>query len=224
MLAGGKLPFEADNMPEARPPIPTPSPRAPPPPHGSGRRLQPQVSRLQPDASPLLQVFRMIKEEEPTVPPHASAALQQLLRRMLAKRPEQRPSLQELRIDPWVTASGTHPLPYQDCGEMVPTETEIHDAIKELGVSIKVVVAAKKWRSAALKSHAAVSFMHAAADAAAKDDAARDEVVAKQAGAEAEQAVAANAFANAGIAARGRAAAGAAGDDTPVASAPDEAI
>ena len=107
---------------------------------------------------------------------------------------------------------------------MVPTETEIHDAIKELGVSIKVVVAAKKWRGAALKSHAAVSFMHAAADAAAKDDAARDEVVAKQAGAEAEQAVAANAFANAGIAARGRAAAGAAGDDTPVASAPDEAI
>ena len=65
----------------------------------------------------------MIREDEPTVPPHASPALQQLLRRMLAKRPEQRPSLHELRTDPWVTAMGAHPLPHQDCGEMVPTET-----------------------------------------------------------------------------------------------------
>ena len=166
----------------------------------------------------------MIKEEEPTVPPHASAALQQLLRRMLAKRPEQRPSLQELRTDPWVTESGTHPLPHQDCGEMVPTEREIHDAIKELGVSIKVVVAAKKWKGAALKSHAAASFMLAGAGAAANEDAATDADAAKQAGAEAEKAIAASAFASAGIVARGRAAGGAvAGDDTPAASAPDEA-
>ena len=166
----------------------------------------------------------MIKEEEPTVPPHASAALQKLLRRMLAKRPEQRPSLQELRMDPWVTARGTHPLPHQDCGEMVPTETEIHNAIKELGVSIKVVVAAKKLKGAALKSHAAASFMHAGADTAAKGNAARDAEAAKQAGAEAEKAIAAAAFAGAGIIARGRAAGVAgAGDDTPAASAPDEA-
>ena len=146
----------------------------------------------------------MIKEEEPAIPPHASAALQQLLRRMLAKRPERRPSLQELRVDPWVTAAGAHPLPEQECGEVVPTETEIHDAIKELGVSLKVVVAAKKWRGAALKSHAAVSLLHARAEAAASDAEA-----AKQAGAEAEQAVAASAFAGAGVVARGRAAAGA---------------
>ena len=146
----------------------------------------------------------MIKEEEPALPPHASAALQQLLRRMLAKRPERRPSLQELRVDPWVTAAGAHPLPPQECGEVVPTETEIHDAIKELGVSLKVVVAAKKWRGAALKSHAAVSLLHARAEAAASDAEA-----AKQAGTEAEQAVAASAFAGAGVVARGRAAAGA---------------
>ena len=83
-------------------------------------------------------------------------------------------------------------------------------------MSIKVVVAAKKWKSVALKSHAARSFVHAGTDAAASDVEA-----AKQARAEAEKAAAAAAFAGAG--AHAQAQAGSAGGGTPPASAPDEA-
>ena len=118
MLAGGKLPFEADNMPDT---------------------------------------FELIKTAEPALPAHASAPLRALLRRMLAKRPEARPSLAELRVDPWVTDGGKLPLPRQESLDVVPTEDEIRDAVKELGVGIKVVLAAKKWKAAALANRLALS-------------------------------------------------------------------
>jgi len=111
MLAGGKLPFEADNMPD---------------------------------------VFELIKTAEPALPAHASAPLRALLRRMLAKRPERRPSLAELRVDPWVTDGGRRPLPRQEAPDVVPTEDEVRHAVKELGVGIKVVLGAKKWRATAM--------------------------------------------------------------------------
>ena len=49
-----------------------------------------------------------------------------------------------------MTDGGRRPLPRQEAPDVVPTEDEVRHAVKELGVGIKVVLGAKKWRATAM--------------------------------------------------------------------------
>ena len=110
MLVSGKVPFEADNMPE---------------------------------------VWRKVMKEQPELPEHISDNLRNLLLKMLAKKPEDRPTVAAMRKDPWVTDSGAYVMEEQDFLPLEITDDDIEKAVKRFSNTFQLMKMGKKWKAAA---------------------------------------------------------------------------
>lgn len=80
-----------------------------------------------------LELFRSIREDDPKVPTTLSSSLQALLSKLLTRDPTARATIPSLWEDPWLTDSGSSPLP--DYDENVsseidePSPAELHHAL-----------------------------------------------------------------------------------------------
>ena len=110
MLVSGKVPFEADNMPE---------------------------------------VWRKVMKEQPELPEHISDNLRNLLLKMLAKKPEDRPTVAAMRKDPWVTDGGEFVMEEQEFLPLEITDDDIEKAVKRFSNTFQLMKMGKKWKAAA---------------------------------------------------------------------------
>ncbi|TPX36598.1 hypothetical protein SmJEL517_g01298 [Synchytrium microbalum] len=80
----------------------------------------------------IITLCRKITAEDPLISPNLSPYLQDLLERMLNKDPENRISLQEIKVHPWVTLNGAYPMmpTEENCVLAEVTEEEVEEAFR----------------------------------------------------------------------------------------------
>jgi len=84
----------------------------------------------------VLGIYNKIRMKELQVPEGAdvSSELVELLCRMLDKNPEHRITLQEIKVNPWVTGYGTYPMMKQknNCTLIEVTEAEVENSVRSI--------------------------------------------------------------------------------------------
>jgi serine/threonine protein kinase len=93
------------------------------------------------------EVWRKIKEEPPNLPGEMSPSLRHMLQQMLAKTPDERPTVSSLRQHPWVTCDGAEPMPPQDHLPLEITDDDVRNAVKQMSNTFALVSTAKKWKA-----------------------------------------------------------------------------
>ncbi|KAI8899160.1 kinase-like domain-containing protein [Globomyces pollinis-pini] len=104
----------------------------------------------------IIQLFDNIRDTEPVYPSDIEPRLKVVLTKLLEKDPEKRITMEELRIDPWVTDSGKTPLiPFEEnCVVKVIeiTQSDIEAAVKPIRSIFVVLKAVSKWKQLVLKN------------------------------------------------------------------------
>ncbi|KAL1922240.1 uncharacterized protein VTP21DRAFT_9779 [Calcarisporiella thermophila] len=108
------------------------------------------LGRLPFTSTNIIELYESIRTAPIDIPSLLDPQLQDLLRRILERDPNQRISLQEIRNHPWVTENGTNPLTSteENCSLMVTevTEEELRCAIKSIAHIVTVLKAVSKLR------------------------------------------------------------------------------
>ncbi|GAA6004737.1 uncharacterized protein JCM10292_002497 [Rhodotorula paludigena] len=110
------------------------------------------VGRLPFQASDPMELFRQIREDDPSIPEHLSPELRSLISSLLDKSPAARPSIPSLWDNPWLTSSGQSPLPSYDdnvWSEIAdPSTDEVDHALAAFrGSTFLAMSAAAKFKS-----------------------------------------------------------------------------
>lgn len=99
----------------------------------------------------ILEIRDAIVNKDFTVPENTNPDLKDLLAKLLCKDPQQRISMDELRVHPWITNGGKDPLSsFEENTKHVVheiTEEDIRCAIKNIGSIITVVRAVNRFKS-----------------------------------------------------------------------------
>lgn len=82
----------------------------------------------------VLILYNKIRNQPVVFPPHISADLQDLLSCMLKKNPDERITVPNIKIHPWVTRNGTCPMPSEseNCVFVEVTEEEIDNCVRTI--------------------------------------------------------------------------------------------
>ncbi|XP_075542163.1 calcium/calmodulin-dependent protein kinase kinase 1 isoform X2 [Dermacentor variabilis] len=82
----------------------------------------------------VLILYNKIRNQPLVFPSNISIELQGLLSRMLKKNPEERITVPEIKVDPWVTRNGTFPMPSEgeNCVFVEVTEEEIDNCVRTI--------------------------------------------------------------------------------------------
>lgn len=84
----------------------------------------------------ILSLYNKIRTQIVQIPdnPDVSTELMNLLRRMLVKDPKQRITLQEIKVDDWVTGYGMYPMPSEEdnCHLVEVSETEVQNSVRSI--------------------------------------------------------------------------------------------
>lgn len=101
------------------------------------------------------EIWRKVQEEPPeldtVLPKHCTPLLRDILRSMLEKDPNKRPTVKQLRSHPWVTREGEEPMPEQPYLPLEITDDDIKQAVKHFGDTFSVLKAGQKWKKATFK-------------------------------------------------------------------------
>jgi len=84
-----------------------------------------------------------------------SPSLKALLKAMLAKEPNDRPTVAALRQHPWVTQDGADPMPKQEHLPLQITDDDVQQAVKRMTNTFALLKAGKKWKRETHKSTSA---------------------------------------------------------------------
>lgn len=101
------------------------------------------------------EVWRQIREDAPMLAERLSPSLQALLKAMLAKEPNDRPTVAALRQHPWVTQDGADPMPKQEHLPLQITDDDVQQAVKRMTNTFTLVKAGKKWKRETQKASSA---------------------------------------------------------------------
>ncbi|TPX39716.1 hypothetical protein SeMB42_g06278 [Synchytrium endobioticum] len=102
----------------------------------------------------IIELCRKITADEPIISRSLSPTLRDLLHRMLQKDPNQRISLQEIKVHPWVTLNGTCPMmpSEENCVAAEVTEEEVEQAFRPAAAMMFVSKLMSKLRGRKSKS------------------------------------------------------------------------
>ncbi|KAG9325812.1 hypothetical protein KVV02_005736 [Mortierella alpina] len=98
----------------------------------------------------ILEMHKVIREEEYTIPPEDDQRFVDLIKRLLEKDPVKRITIEQLRNDPWLTNDGTEPLisKEENTANAVTevTEEDLRGAIQKIGGLVTVFKAITKFK------------------------------------------------------------------------------
>ncbi|KAG0204229.1 hypothetical protein BGX28_003757 [Mortierella sp. GBA30] len=98
----------------------------------------------------ILEMQRVIREEEYTIPPEDDQRFVNLIKRLLEKDPQQRITIDQLRNDPWLTNDGKEPLisKEENTANAVTevTEEDLRGAIQKINGLVTVFKAIAKFK------------------------------------------------------------------------------
>ncbi|KAF9282777.1 hypothetical protein BGZ68_005763 [Mortierella alpina] len=98
----------------------------------------------------ILEMHKVIREEEYTIPPEDDQRFVNLLKRLLEKDPQKRITIEQLRNDPWLTNDGREPLisKEENTANAVTevTEEDLRGAIQKIGGLVTVFKAIAKFK------------------------------------------------------------------------------
>lgn len=84
----------------------------------------------------ILSLYNKIRTQTVQIPDNldVSTELMNLLKRMLVKDPKQRITLQEIKVDDWVTGYGMYPMPSEEdnCHLVEVSETEVQNSVRSI--------------------------------------------------------------------------------------------
>ncbi|KAF9980288.1 hypothetical protein BGZ75_008625 [Mortierella antarctica] len=98
----------------------------------------------------ILEMHKVIREEEYTIPPEDDQRFVDLIKRLLEKDPVKRITIEQLRNDPWLTNDGKEPLisKEENTANAVTevTEEDLRGAIQKIGGLVTVFKAITKFK------------------------------------------------------------------------------
>ncbi|KAF9574891.1 hypothetical protein EC968_005131 [Mortierella alpina] len=98
----------------------------------------------------VLEMHKVIREEEYTIPPENDQRFVNLIKKLLEKDPQKRITIEQLRNDPWLTNDGKEPLisKEENTANAVTevTEEDLRGAIQKIGGLVTVFKAIAKFK------------------------------------------------------------------------------